>query len=239
MLMMSSHSHGEVVKAESAINATLKRLGLDYLNLYLMHFPVQFPTIGKNVIEYRDTWKAMEHLVDKGLTRHIGVANFSPDQMKDLLKHSTTHPPQVHQMELHPYLQQRDWVKWHQDLGIHVTAYSSLAGTNPVYDGDELPTPLLNNTVIKDIADKRDCTPAQVALMWGLSRGASVIPKSGNHTRIKENFYALECILQEDDLDEIEELHKKRFRYNNSSKDWGVQLFDGLEDSRGNHEKDS
>lgn len=202
-----------------------------------MHWPVG-NVLGFNAIEYLDTWAAMEELVDKGKTRHIGVANFSPHQIKKLLKHSRSHPPQVHQMELHPYLQQTNFVKWHQDIGIHVTAYSSLGGTNPTYTpGDDAPTPLLNNSVIKEIAEDRDCTPAQVALMWGLTRGHSVIPKSSHKEYIHENFYSLECILEEEDLEKIEELGEEHFRFSNPGKNWGVSLYEGLEDSEGKHEK--
>lgn len=230
-------SHGDADRVEAAIDESLQKLDLDYLNLYLMHWSVAKGSDGVNVIEYKDTWAAMEELVEKGKTRHIGVANFSPHEMKKLLKHSASHPPQVHQMELHPYLQQYEFVKWHQDLGIHVTAYSPFAGTNPIYDPDDedAPTPLLDNSVVKEIADKRDCTPAQVAIMWGLSRGTSVIPKSSHKSYITENFYSLECILEEEDFEKMYELGEKHFRYNNPSKSWGVKLYEGLEDSDGKH----
>jgi len=226
-------------RVKEAIDESLDKLGVGYLNLYLMHWSVAKDFLGVNHIEYLDTWAAMEDLVDAGKTRHIGVANFSPHEIKELLKHSKKHPPQVHQMELHPYLQQSEFVKWHQDIGIHVTAYSSLAGTNPIYGpGDDSPTPLLENEVIKEIADDRGCTPAQVALMWGLSRGTSIIPKSSHKKYIEENFYALKCILKDDDFDKIEELGKKYFRYNNPTESWGVPLYEGLEDSKGKHSKD-
>ena len=201
-----------------------------------MHWPVA-SSKGVNTIDYLDTWSAMESLVDSGKTHHIGVANFSPREMKKLLKHSKSHPPQVHQMELHPYLQQSDWIKWHSDRGIHVTAYSPLAGTNPIYDPGE-PTPLLNNSVMTKIADKRGCSPAQVAIMWSMARGTSVIPKSSHNSRITENFHSLECVLHESDFEKIEELGKEYYRFNNPTKGWGVPLYEGLEDWEGKHEKD-
>lgn len=205
-----------------------------------MHWSVAQNAIGLNYIDYLDTWEAMEDLVDKGKTHHIGVANFSPHEIKEVLKHSKSHPPQVHQMELHPYLQQADFVKWHQDHNIHVTAYSPFAGTNPVYGpGDDAPTPLLNNSVIKEIAKDRDCTPAQVAIMWGLTRGTSVIPKSSHKEYITKNLYSLKCILEKEDLKKIHKLGKEHFRFNNPAASWGVPLYEDLEDSLGEHKKHS
>lgn len=176
-------------------------------------------------------------LLDKGKTRHIGVSNFSPHQMETLLN-KTSRRPDVHQMELHPYLQQNDFVKWHEKHGIHVTAYSPLAGTNPTYDPGK-PEPLLNSTTLKKIADKRSCTAAQVALAWGMSRGTSVIPKTSHFNRAKENLHSLECVLKKRDLEKIDELGEAYNRYNNPSNGWGVDLYEGLEDSKGEHKKHS
>ena len=201
-----------------------------------MHWPVKTGYFG-NEIEYRDTWNAMTRLVASNKTRHIGVCNFAPAQLEDLLNH-TSYAPDVHQMEMHPYLAQNDWLKAHQKHGIHVTAYSPLAGTNPTYDPG-LPVPLLKNETITHIAKKRGCTPAQVALAWGLSRGTSVIPKSAHLERISENFAALTCALTDKDLAKIDKLDKEHYRYGNPGKNWGVDLFEGLEDSEGDHKKHS
>ncbi|KAK4541358.1 hypothetical protein LTR36_008116 [Oleoguttula mirabilis] len=221
------NDHHGTNSVESGIDATLRDLGVGYLDLYHMHWPVASGTFG-NSIEYRDTWAAMTLLVQNGKARHIGVSNFDPEQLKDLLNH-TTHPPSAHQMELHPYLQQDDWLKFHEKHGIHVTAYSPLAGTNPTYDNTD-PTPLLNNTVLSKIAEKRGCTPAQVALAWGMSRGTSVIPKSQHKERITENFGALECVLKKKDVKKLDKLGEAAHRYNNPSKGWKVDLYKGLED---------
>ncbi|KAK3671935.1 hypothetical protein LTR78_008110 [Recurvomyces mirabilis] len=222
---------------ERGLETTLHNLGVGYLDLYHMHWPVSQSILGSNSIEYRDTWSAMGLLLEKGLTRHIGVSNFDPEQLKDLLNH-TSHPPSVHQMELHPYLQQEDWIKFHEKHGIHVTAYSPLAGSNPTYDKGEL-TQLLNNTVLTKIAHKRGCTPAQVSLVWGMSRGTSVIPKSQHKERITENFHSLKCELKEKDLKKLDKLGKAHHRYNNPSEGWKVDLYKGLEDSEGKHKSRS
>jgi alcohol dehydrogenase (NADP+) len=197
-----------------------------------MHWPVADTTLGHK-IEYLDTWTAMTELVLKSKTRHIGVSNFSPAQLETLLNH-TSHPPAVHQMELHPYLQQRDWLAWHEAHGIHVTGYSPFAGTNPTYTPGE-PPQLLKNEVIATIAEKRNCTPAQVALAWGMHRGTSVIPKSSHHKWISENYAALECELTDADFARVDELAEYHHRFNNPSKSWDVDLYDGLEDSHGKH----
>lgn len=127
---------------------------------------------------------------------------------------------------------------WHQKHGIHVTAYSPFAGTNPTYDDRNI-TNVLNNTVITNIAKKRDCTPAQVALAWGMSRDTSVIPKTSHLERAKENFKSLKCDLKAKDLKKIDDLGKTRARYNNPSESWGLDLYEGLEDSKGDHKKHS
>lgn len=164
--------------------------------------------------------------------RSIGVSNFSPAQLKDLMQNSDTKPA-VHQFELHPYLPQTDWINFHKTHGIAVTGYSPFANTNPTYKpSDDDPPLLLKNKDMLAIAAERGCTTAQVALVWGMSRGYSVIPKSSHVNHIKENFGALKCKLHGGDLDRIDALSKKYLkRFNNPSKDYGAKLFDGLEDS--------
>jgi alcohol dehydrogenase (NADP+) len=139
---------------------------------------------------------------------------------------------------MHPYLAQNKWLKVHQEHGIHVTAYSPLAGTNPTYDPGT-PEQLLKNKKVVNIAEKRGCTPAQVILAWGLSRGTSVIPKSSHLDRITENFHSLECVLESKDIKKIDKLRKEYYRFNNPSGSWDVPLYEGLEDSEGEHKKHS
>ena len=177
----------------------------------------------------------MEKLLDTGKVRYIGVSNFDPPQLKDLIEHSDTKPA-VHQFELHPYLQQTKWVQWHKDHGIHVTAYSPLANVNPTYgapsDRKDDPPLLLENEVLGNIAMVRGCTPVQVVLAWGIHRGTSVIPKSSHALHIKENFKSTSCVLQESDYEEITNLGKKYLkRFNNPSDGYGVPLFEGLDDA--------
>lgn len=196
-----------------------------------MHWPVASTKNG-NKIDFIDTWKAMITLLESGKTRNIGIANFSPAQLEALLN-STTHPPSVHQMELHPYLPQTEWINYHKTHGIAVTAYSPFAGTNPTYgEPKDAPPHLLENKAIIKIADARHCTPAQVALAWGLSRGTSVIPKSAHVDRISENFKSPHCLLRKEDYRVIADLGDTfTHRFNNPSKSWGLALYEGLQDS--------
>lgn len=170
------------------------------------------------------------HTTDK--LRNIGVSNFSPDQLNDLIANSTTKPA-VHQFEIHPYLPQTDWIKYHKELGIQVTAYSPFANTNPTYTPtDKDPPLLLTNTDMLAVAAGRGCTTAQVALVWGWSRGYSVIPKSSHLEHIKENYGAIDCHLNEGDQERIDALSERYLkRFSNPSKGWGVKLYEGLQDS--------
>ncbi|PSK51676.1 hypothetical protein B9Z65_2943 [Elsinoe australis] len=226
------NDHHDPKLVHKGLEQTLHDLGLDYIDEYLMHWPVSSPPSTKNTtISYIPTWHAMERLLRTGRVRRIGISNFSPAQLDELLRHATI-PPAVHQMELHPYLQQRDWIAYHKMRGIHVTAYSPLGGTNPTYHkgGDqEGPVPLLQNEVVLGIAEDRGCTAAQVALAWGMGRGSSTIPKSSHKDRIEENHGSKECKLEREDLDLLADLGKAEKRYNNPSKSWGVPLYEGLE----------
>ncbi|EME45660.1 hypothetical protein DOTSEDRAFT_52883 [Dothistroma septosporum NZE10] len=229
----------DINQVEGALDASLHKLGLTYLDLYHMHWPVADKLFGGKEINYLDAWSGMVLLKAKGKTRHIGISNFSPKQLEDLLNH-TSIPPEVHQMELHPYLQQNEWIDFHKNHSIHVTAYSPLGGTNPTYGKKgkkDDPEPLLKSDVIHKIAKKRDCSPAQVVLQWGLLRGTSVIPKSVHKNYIKENFKATECSLKEKDIKKIDKLGKYHHRYNNPSESWEVPLYEGLEDEDGKHRK--
>ncbi|KAG8527625.1 uncharacterized protein KY384_007778 [Bacidia gigantensis] len=175
----------------------------------------------------------MENLVRSGKVRFIGISNFDAYQVSTLQINATIKPA-VHQFELHPYLQQSDYVDWHQALGISVTAYSPLASANPTY-GHRLggPPSLFDNEEITTIAERRGCTNAQVALAWGMARETSVIPKSQHAERIVENWESRRCNLQKVDLQLIAAVGKKYLtRFNNPSKGWDVPLYEGLDDSR-------
>ncbi|KAI4261038.1 MAG: hypothetical protein L6R42_003756 [Xanthoria sp. 1 TBL-2021] len=227
------NDHHDPSLVEEALTQTLHDLGLAYLDLWLMHWPVgNAPDTGKSQLDYLQAWHAMEKIHKTGRVRNIGLSNFSPAQLKDIIDHSDT-KPSVHQFEVHPYLPQSRWIEFQQQLGISVTAYSPFANTNPTYKPSKDDPPyLLTNFDMLAVAAKNGCTTAQVALAWGMSRGYSVIPKSSHVNHIKENFGALDCHLEKEDLERIDEISEKHLkRFNNPSKGYGVKLFDGLEDA--------
>lgn len=235
-LIFLSHDPDRV---EAGLDQTLSDLNLDYLDLYLMHWPVgKGPSDSNYHYDYLSTWHALSKLLTTARVRNIGISNFSPAQLKDLVENSEVKPA-VHQFEIHPYLPQSKWIHIHQAYGITVTAYSPLGNTNPTY-GDTArrspttqskATPLLENEVIKRIAEKRGCTAAQVVLAWGMFGRVSVIPKSKHEGHIRENIGALECVLSDDDFEVIERLGSEPVRFNNPSEGWRVKLFEGLDDA--------
>ncbi|KAF1985473.1 Aldo/keto reductase [Aulographum hederae CBS 113979] len=224
-------NHGTFEAVETDFNKTLSLLNLTYLDLYHMHWPIGHSP-DNSTFDYLTTWNSMTQLLSTNRVRHLGICNFAPEQLR-VLTTSSTVKPYSHQFELHLYLPQPWWLSWHKRLGIKVTAYSPLGNMNPVYH-DRLPKgqpKLLNHTIVKDIAKRRGCAPAQVVLAWNLQRGVdSVIPKSSHPQWIDENLRAWECRLLEKDFSKLEGLGEEwESRFNNPSKNWGVQLFKGLD----------
>jgi alcohol dehydrogenase (NADP+) len=211
-------------KEEAALNESLDQLGLDYLDLWLIHWPLGSsgsvnsydyskvgyisPSMNLDSDRFLKTWKAMEKLVrpSRG-TRFIGIANFSPEQLDDILKIATI-KPKVHQMELHPYLQQQEFVEANMKSNISVTAYTPLGNTNPAYGYlNNKNIKILNNPVITEIAKARSCTAAQVVLAWNMKRDVAVIPKAAQAGHRKENIETVEkCKLTSEDSDKIKNL---------------------------------
>jgi alcohol dehydrogenase (NADP+) len=179
--------------------------------------------------DYVDTWKAMEELVKSGKARAIGVSNFSQKEVQRLLDNTKT-VPAVHQMELHPYLQQPSFVDWHKQQGIHITQYSPFGNANPIYDKGKEVGKLIHDEVLVAIGEKYGKSGAQVALAWGVAKGRSVIPKSKTEGRIAENLEAVEGDLEltSDDNMKIDELDKK-LRFNNPSERFRWKFYEGLD----------
>lgn len=204
-----------------AIEETLADLGLDTLDLYLMHWPValspgvEFPESPSDILSPEElppstTWEVMEALVDDGLTRHIGVSNFSIPKLQSLSDEADV-KPEMNQIELHPYLQQSDMLSYADEEDILVTAYSPLGSMDRPdrMKADDEPI-LLEDPTIEDIAHRHGATPAQVLLAWAFQRGTVAIPKSTTPQHIRENLDAVNLTLTEEDLEEISDLDRER-----------------------------
>jgi len=199
-----------------------------------MHFPAgSSGQGGRASFDHVETWKRMEKLIKpEGPVRFIGVSNFSPAQMEELLAVASIRPA-VHQIELHPYLPQTTFLDWHRKQHIPVTGYAPLANTSPYYADaarENGTPPLLTHPIIREVAAARKCSPAQVVLAWNMKRGVAVIPKAVQEGHIKENSKAFECQLTNEDSIKINGISSTNLgRFNNPCKKFRVQCYQGLE----------
>jgi diketogulonate reductase-like aldo/keto reductase len=168
-----------------AFDASLAKLGLDYVDLYLIHWPT--PARGL----YPETWRALERLLADGRIRAAGVSNFQPAHLRRLLDQGTV-VPAVNQIELHPGLQQAELRGFHAQHDIATEAWSPLAQGA-----------VLGDTAIAAVADRHGKSPAQVVLRWHLQLGNVVIPKSATPARIRENFDIFDFALTDDEMQAI------------------------------------
>ncbi|KZT27139.1 Aldo/keto reductase [Neolentinus lepideus HHB14362 ss-1] len=231
-LWNSSHKPENV---EKELDETLAQLGIEYLDLYLVHWPVAFAP-GQGLFPKHpskegevdldlstslvDTWKAVIELPKTGKVRSVGVSNFTIEQLKGIIA-ATGVKPAANQIEAHPLLPQDDLVEFSRKEGIHLTAYSPL-GNNLVGKPK-----LTDYPVVQEIAKKLGATTAQVLVAWGVYRGYSVIPKSVQEGRIISNFKQIE--LSKADYDEITKIgHAQHTRFNipyNYSPRWDIDVF--------------
>lgn len=173
-----------------AFDNSLAKLGTDYIDMYLVHWPVPFHN------RYVETWRAFEKLYADGRVRAIGVSNFEPDHLRTLLD-SANVVPALNQIEFHPYLQQHELFALHRELGIATESWSPLGqGT------------VLGDPVIGAIADRLGRTPAQVILRWHLQLGNIVVPKSATESRIRENIALFDFELSKDDMAAFAAIHR-------------------------------
>ena len=172
----------------AAYETSLKKLGLDYLDLYLIHWPVE----GK----YKEAWRALETLYKEGKVKAIGVSNFQIHHLEDLMKDAEI-KPMVNQVEYHPRLTQKEVQAFCQEHGIQLEAWS------PLMQGQ-----LLDNPVLQEIAHTHNKTIAQVIIRWDLQNGVVTIPKSTKEHRIVENSAVFDFELTQEEMQRIDELNQ-------------------------------
>ena len=177
--------HSDPVKA---LDTSLKKLGMDYVDLYLIHWPVEKVRI--------KTWKTLEELYKKGKCRTIGVSNFTIKHLEELLK-NTEIVPTINQVEFNPYLYQKELLEYCRKKEIQLEAYSPLA------QGKRLEDPKLI-----EMADKYMKSPAQIMIRWALQHDLVVIPRSKNKERIIENSRVFDFSISEDDMERLDAFNK-------------------------------
>ena len=177
-------------ESRRAFERSLARLEVDYVDLYLIHWPV--PAHDR----YVDTWRTFVELRDEGLVRSIGVSNFKPEHLRRLVE-ETGETPAINQVELHPYFQQVGLRREHQELGIVTEAWSPLAQGA-----------VLDEPAIVETAERHGRTPGQVVIRWHLQLGNVVIPKSVTPERIRQNFDVFDFTLSEREMEAIDALDR-------------------------------
>lgn len=193
---LDNHCHKHV---QQSVDESLKKLGTDYLDLYLMHWPASVDADDRKTVykdwTFVDTWREMQKLLDTGKVKNIGVSNFSITNLEKLLNHPDTKTvPAVNQIELHPCNPSPKLVDYCKQKGIHATAYSCLGSTD---------SPLYKNKDLLSIAEAKGKTPQQALLLWNLQLGRSVIPKSVTPSRIEANFQLDGWSLTDDEVSKI------------------------------------
>jgi diketogulonate reductase-like aldo/keto reductase len=207
-----------------AFRESLEKLQLDYVDLYLMHWPYAFKKMedkfsqspDKTIRYYAegvtlaDTWKAMERLVDQKLVRSIGLSNFKAEEIEEILQTARIKPA-VNQIELHPYLNQQALREYCAKKNIVVTSYCPLANLKRPNEREEDASPLYH-PVVQEIAKAKNKTTAQVILRWHLQHGLTVIPKTVTPSRVAENCQIFDFSLTDEEMSQIDQLEKDNHR---------------------------
>ncbi len=219
---------------EAACQKSLNDLGVEQFDLYLIHFPIALeyvpfeeryppewifdpaadnPTMQQAKVPLHETWAAMEKLVDKGLTRHIGVCNYNSALVHDLMRYAKIKPYAL-QIESHPYLTQEKLIRLAEQYDMHVTAFSPLGALSYVeLDMAGSQDSVLNEPAVLTAAENHDKSPAQIVLRWGIQRQTSIIPKTTKPKRMRENLAITDFALSDAEMRAISALNANR-RFN-------------------------
>ena len=214
---------------ETALNNSLKRLQLTYVDLYLDHWPlVNMTKDGVKTIPLKETWKKMEKLVESGKTKMIGCSNYNVQSLLIILSFCKIKPC-FNEVEFHPYLYQKDLKEFCDKENIKIICY------NPIVKGDycsnsteiikEKKLDLLNEDIVKSLAEKYKKTPGQVVLNWHLYLGVIPIPGTSNPNRMKENIGALDFKMEEEEYKKLSSFDEKQHRFCFSSSFLGFDIF--------------
>ena len=174
-------------ETHQSFKESLERLQLDYVDLYLIHWPI--------TEKYHESWRAMEEIYESGKAKAIGISNFHPQHIEDLMTTAKI-KPMINQIELHPNLNQKELVTYCQEKNIAITAYSPLGHGN-----------LLDNPIIEEIGKAHNKSVAQVILRWDIQNGITAVPKSVNPERIATNIDVFDFELTTEEMAKIDALH--------------------------------
>lgn len=221
-----------------AVDKILSDLNLDYLDSFLIHFPIaqafvpfeeryppewlydpeaENPGMKLSQVPLSDTWGAMEELVHQGLVKRIGVCNYNSGLLHDLMSYASIKPAEL-QIESHPYLSQEPLIRLAKNYGMAVTAFSPFGALSYVeLDMAGADESVLTQEIITQSANKYNKTPAQVVLRWGIQRGCSVITKTTKTERLQENLDVFDFALTDDEMKAVSALNKNR-RFNDPGK---------------------
>ncbi|KAJ0677967.1 putative D-galacturonate reductase [Helianthus annuus] len=200
-----------------ALKKSLQNLGLEYVDLYLIHWPLKInyphikipvPTECVTAIDIKAVWEAMEECQNLGLTKSIGVSNFSSDKIQEILSFAKI-PPAVNQVEMNPLWQQKQLNKFCKEDHILLTAYSPLASFGNSWGNNSV----VECNVLQDIAKSRGKTTAQISLRWLYEQGVSFIVKSFNKERMKQNLDIFDWALTQEDLNKISQIPQRKLVY--------------------------
>lgn len=230
--LWNTYHHPDHVRP--ALMRTLEDLRLDYLDLYLIHFPIalafvpfeeryppewifdpsaQEPAMKLDGTPLHETWAAMEDLVKEGAVKNIGVCNYNAGLLHDLMRYAKISPANL-QIESHPYLTQDKLIRLARAYGLGVTAFSPLGALSYVeLDMAEATDAVINEPVVLAAAERCARTPAQIVLRWNIQRGVCVIPKTAKAERMRENIALFDFELSDNEMEAISALNKNR-RFN-------------------------